>query len=267
MKSFICSSVSLLAAVMTLPAQNTPPAPVPRGTGAVAGSTPPASATAGVAEASDPVDPTSPEDLKQYGLDRYDKIIEKSPFNFKIVTREGPPAISFAADLALAGFTIDAGKGIKYASIVDKKKNLRFVINNQAPNKEGIQLVDLRRGQTLLASTVLARKGSEEQEIKAEKQIVERKAVVSPAVAAAGRGGQPGQPQTGMPAGGPGRPNDVRERINNTLQLPNPPVPPKPLWLRRQRIWPASARTRVGDSARRGRHRHPTNAGSSSPHR
>ena len=229
-------TILLAAAVSSLPAQNTPPAPVPRGTGAVPGSTPPAPGAAVAAgEAAAPVDPASPEELKQYSLDRYDKIVEKSPFNFKIVRQEGPPAISFAADLALAGFTIDAGKGITYASVVDKKKNTRFVINDQAPNKDGIQLVKLNRGDTLLMSTILARKGSEEREIKAEKQIVERKAVVA-TIAQVGRQQRKGDSRfpacrAVRRAGVPAAANEVRQQINNAIQQPPTPgtnAPPAP---------------------------------------
>jgi hypothetical protein len=201
-------------------AQNTPPAPVPA---AAAAGAAPAPAEPAAAE-EEPLDPLNPDQLKRYSLDRYEKIIEKSPFAFKIVKEEGPPPISFAADLALAGFTVDSGKGVTYASIVDKKTNKRFVIRTDQPNADGIQLVQLNRGQTLLESAVMARKGTEEAQIKSDKQIIERKAVVNAAVA-----GQPGQPAQAMGPGGRqgntanlvpnvNRAANVQAQINNQLQ-------------------------------------------------
>jgi hypothetical protein len=208
-------------------AQNTPPAPVPASAANAEASTPPP--TAGEPSEETPLDPVNPEQLKRYGIDRYEKIIEKSPFAFKIVREEGPPPVSFAADLALAGFTIDSGKGVTYASVVDKKaNNKRFVIRTDQPNSDGIQLVQLNRGQTLLESSVVARKGAEEATIKADKQIIERKAVVNAAVV--------GQPAQNMNAAGrPGQPNNlnlnlnvnrggnVQQQINNQLQTQQQP--------------------------------------------
>lgn len=208
-----------------LRAQNTPPAPVPAGA-ATASATSPAPAADATEET--PLDPVNPEQLKRYGIDRYEKIIEKSPFAFKITQPPPPQTISFATDLALAGFTIDSGKGIKYASIVDKKTNKRFVIRTDQPNADGIQLVALNRGQTLLESSVMARKGAEEAQIKSDKQIIERKAVVNAAVA-----GQPGQPMGGgRPGPGGGNANlnlnvnrggNVQQQINNNLQQQQQP--------------------------------------------
>jgi hypothetical protein len=212
-----------------LAAQNTPPAPVPD-----AAAAPPADGTAadGTAAVSPdgeaPLDPVTPDQLKRYGLDRYEKIIEKSPFAFKIVVATPPPPISFAADLALAGFTVDSGKGITYASIVDKKTNKRFVIRTDQPNADGIQLVQLNRAPTLLESSVMARKGSEEAQIKSDKQIIERKAVVNAAVGgqpvqAMGPGGRPG-PGNNVNLNLPGnRAGNVQNQINNQLQQPPQP--------------------------------------------
>ena len=218
-------AVGLLAVLVSarcLTAQNTPPAPVPAAAAEAATAPAPAAEPAG----EEPLDPLNPEQLKRYSLDRYEKIIEKSPFAFKIVREEGPPPISFAADLALAGFTIDSGKGITYASIVDKKSNKRFVIRTDQPNSDGIQLVQLNRGQTLLESAVVARKGAEEATIKSDKQIIERKAVVNAAVAGQpaqamnvpGRGGQPGA-NVNLNLSGNRGPN-VQQQINNQLQQP-----------------------------------------------
>jgi hypothetical protein len=218
--------LATLAAARTLPAQNTPPAPVPAAAAEAAAAPATAPAADPAAEAS--LDPLNPEQLKRYSLDRYEKIIEKSPFAFKIVRGpEGPPPISFAAELALAGFTIDAGKGITYASIVDKKSNKRFVIRTDQPNPDGIQLVQLNRGQTLLESAVVARKGAEEATIKSDKQVIERKAVVNAAVAgqpaqamnAPGRGGPPGANVNLNLSGNRGGQN-VQAQINNQLQQP-----------------------------------------------
>jgi hypothetical protein len=227
MKPLLFPALFLALIAPAVRAQNTPPAPVPSGAGAVGGGTatepPPAESQA-------PDDPADPQQLKQYGLDRYDRIIEKSPFNFKIVKQEAGPQVSFATDLALAGVTRDVGKGIEYATIVDKKKNTRFVINNQRPNDEGIQLVRLNRADTLLSTTVLARKGNEEKEIKAEKQIIERKAVVAANVRAGVQGGQGqgagpgpgGPPNQGGPGPGNRGMNRVQGEINAQLQPPTP---------------------------------------------
>lgn len=217
----IPSVLGMLAAAGTgsLSAQNAPPPP-PQGQGAVpaaAQNTPPAPAVAET-PAAEPVDPVNPEELKHYGIDRYEKIIEKSPFAFKIVKEEGPPPVSFAADLSLSGFTIDSGKGITYASIVDKKQNTRFVINTLTPNKEGIQLVQVNRGPTLLETTVLARKDKEEATIAAEKAIVERKATVNVAAAGGGRQGQPNVNVNLNINPNANRANNVQNQINAQLQ-------------------------------------------------
>lgn len=212
-----------------LPAQNTPPPPVPAEAAAAAAAAAPATDPAADPAAEVSLDPLNPGQLQRYSLDRYEKIIEKSPFAFKIVREEGPPPVSFAADMALAGFTIDAGKGVTYASIVDKKTNARFVIRTDRPNADGIQLVQLNRGQTLLESAVVARKGSEEATIKSDKQIIERKAVVNAAVAAQpaqatnvpGRGGPPGA-NVNL-AVNPGRGPNVQQQINAQLQQPGQP--------------------------------------------
>ena len=214
---------SLLAPVSFLAAQNTPPPPVPREAAvAAAAAVPAAVPAAGESPEGTPLDPVHPDQLKRYSLDRYEKIIEKSPFAFKIVRAEGPPPISFAADLALAGFTVDSGKGVAYASIVDKKTNKRFVIRTDQPNADGIQLVQLNRGQTLLESAVMARKGTEEAEIKSDKQIIERKAVVNAVVAGPGAAAAGGRP----PQGGNvnlnlnvNRAAQVQAQINNQVQV------------------------------------------------
>ncbi len=221
---WLAAAVALMAAG-SLRAQNTPPPPKTAGEGGAA-----PGATGAAPEDPAGLDPLSPDQLKQYDLDHYEKIREKSPFSFKIVKQEGPPPISFAADLTLAGFTIDAGKDVTFASLVDKKQNLRFVINSQTPNKDGIQLVKLNRGQTLLESTVLARKGVEEATIAADKQIVERKAVGgNPAagaqVAQAGRA--PGQPNPGGNVPGGNR-NNVQGQINQQLRPPGAPAQGNP---------------------------------------
>lgn len=207
------------------PAQNTPPPPVPeRADRAAAASTPAPSDT----PADVPLDPLNPSQLNRYGIDRYERIKEKSPFSFKIVREEGPPPVSFAADLALAGFTVDSGKGVTYASIVDKKSNNRFVIRSDRPNDDGIQLVQLIRAPahapTLLESSVMARKGAEEAQIKSDKQIIERKAVVNAAVV-----GQPAQAMQNARGGPPGANvnlvvnprNNVQGQINGQLNVPN----------------------------------------------
>ena len=216
---------SLLAPVSFLAAQNTPPPPVPKEAAVAAAAAVPAAA-AGESPEGTPLDPVHPDQLKRYSLDRYEKIIEKSPFAFKIVRAEGPPPISFAADLALAGFTVDSGKGVTYASIVDKKTNKRFVIRTDQPNADGIQLVQLNRGQTLLESAVMARKGTEEAEIKSDKQIIERKAVVNAVVAGPGAAAAGGRP----PQGGNvnlnlnvNRAAQVQAQINNQVQVPGQP--------------------------------------------
>lgn len=212
---------TLLVPVSFLAAQNTPPPPVPREAAVAAAAAVPAAA-AGESPEGTPLDPVHPDQLKRYSLDRYEKIIEKSPFAFKIVRAEGPPPISFAADLALAGFTVDSGKGVTYASIVDKKTNKRFVIRTDQPNADGIQLVQLNRGQTLLESGVMARKGTEEAEIKSDKQIIERKAVVNAVVAGPGAAAAGGRP----PQGGNvnlnlnvNRAAQVQAQINNQVQV------------------------------------------------
>ncbi|MFN0130865.1 MAG: hypothetical protein ACKV19_29740 [Verrucomicrobiales bacterium] len=214
----------LVALGITAPlarAQNTPPPPAPeRADRAAAAATPAAADTASEA----PLDPLDPSQLNRYGIDRYERIKEKSPFSFKIVREEGPPPVSFAADLALAGYTVDSGKGITYASIVDKKSNNRFVIRSDRPNDDGIQLVQLNPAATLLDSSVLARKGAEEAQIKSDKQIIERKAVVNAAVV-----GQPAQAMQNARGAQPGTSvnlvvnprNNVQGQINNQLNVPN----------------------------------------------
>lgn len=224
-RSVAIGLLAVLVSARHLSAQNTPPPPVPAAATEAAAAAAPAAGPA----TEESLDPLNPEQLKRYSLDRYERIIEKSPFAFKIVREEGPPPISFAADLALAGFTIDAGKQITYASIVDKKSNKRFVIRTDQPNSDGIQLVQLNRGQTLLESAVVARKGAEEATIKSDKQIIERKAVVNAAVAGQaaqamnvpGRGGQPGA-SVNLNLSGNRGPN-VQQQINGQLQQPGQP--------------------------------------------
>jgi|GEM_PF-1958785 len=226
---------TLLAAagLLPLPAQNTPSPPVPKAAAAAAAAASTPAAPAAEAGADTPLDPVHPDQLKRHGLDRYEKIIEKSPFAFKIVRQEGPPPVSFAAELALAGFTVDSGKNITYASIVDKKTNKRFVIRTDQPNADGIQLVRLNRGQTLLESAVLARKGAEEAEIKSDKQVIERKAVVNAAVAGpAAVAGRPPGPQ-GNTANlnlNVNRAANVQAQINTQLQT-QPGLAPQPAGL------------------------------------
>ena len=212
-------TAAVLAALAIISrAQNTPPAPIPAE--AAAASTPPPPAP----EEETLLDPANPDQLKRYSVDRYEKIIKKSPFAFKIETTAPPPTVSFAADLVLAGFTIDAGKGITYASLVDKKANKRFVIRTDKPNAEGIQLVQLNRGPTLLESAVVARKGSEEATIKSDKEILKRPAVVNAAAMS-----QPAQQNANIPgrAGQQGNNlnlnlntnrNGVQQQINGQLQ-------------------------------------------------
>jgi hypothetical protein len=222
---FAAAFWTLLAPCSFLAAQNTPPPPVPREAAVAAAAAVPAAA-AGEAPEGTPLDPVHPDQLKRYSLDRYEKMIEKSPFAFKIVRAEGPPPISFAADLALAGFTVDSGKGVTYASIVDKKTNKRFVIRTDQPNADGIQLVQLNRGQTLLESAVMARKGSEEAEIKSDKQIIDRKAVVNAVVAgpgAAAAGGRPPQGGTVNLNLNVNRAAQVQAQINNQVQVGGQP--------------------------------------------
>lgn len=210
----------LVAMASAATAQNIPRAPVPAGAGANAQTSEAAAASA------DPVGlPMSPAELVQYDLDHYEKIREKSPFSFKIVKQEGPPPESFAKDLALAGFSIDAGKGVTYASIVDKKQNTRFVINTQSPNKDGIQLVKLNRGPTLLETTVLARKGVEEATIASDKQIIERKAVAfAGAPGAAAPAARPANAPPGQPNNAPQQPprNAIQGQINQQLRPQGP---------------------------------------------
>jgi hypothetical protein len=178
----IFSGFALVVLASAACAQNAPPSPVSTGVRVV-------DRVGGIgdgpAEPRAPEDPTRPEELREYDLERYERIVEKSPFNFKIHRREPGPEVSFADDLALAGVTRDLGKGIEYATIVDKKTNERFVINSRRPNDEGILLVRSKRADTLLETSVIARKGDEEEEIKAEKEIVERKAVVAAGVSPA----------------------------------------------------------------------------------
>ncbi len=220
----------LLAAALAsslAPAQNTPPPPAPDGgrrggaTRSTAATTPAADDAAAVTA---PQDPLNPNELKRYGVDRYDSIKEKSPFSFKIHRQEGPPPESFATDLALSGFSVDEGKGITYASIVDKKSNQRFTIRSDKPGADGIQLVQLKRqpGQPLLETSVLARKGNEEAEIKADRQVIERKAVVNAAVV--GQQGQPvnvarGGPQSVNLASVDAAGNTVQGQVNANLQI------------------------------------------------
>lgn len=239
--------VASVCSVKPVAAQNTPPPPVPE-----AAATPAVGTTAADPTAETSLDPTNPDELKRYGLDRYERIIEKSPFAFKIVVSTPPPAVSFAADLALAGFTVDSGKGVTYASIVDKKTNKRFVIRTDQPNGDGIQLVQLNRGQTLLESSVMARKGAEEAEIKSDKQIIERKAVVNAAV-----GGQPVQAMGPGGRQGPGgnvnlnlnlnRGQNVQQQINNQLQQPPQPGGPQPAGLPPGAVQAGAAVPTAGD--------------------
>lgn len=221
---------TILLTALALPGrgQNTPPAPIPA-EAAAAASTPPPPPADGEA----PLDPLNPEQLKRYSVDRYEKIIKKSPFAFKIETAAPPPTISFAADLVLAGFTIDSGKGITYASLVDKKANKRFVIRTDQPNGDGIQLVQLNRGPTLLESAVVARKGSEEATIKSDKEIIKRPAVVNAAVAAPqgqqnAAMGRPGQPGNNLNLNlNVNRGGAVQQQINNQLQPQGGGQPPQ----------------------------------------
>jgi hypothetical protein len=178
--------------------------------------------------------------LKQYPLDRYDQLVKKSPFAFEIFAQQGPAAVSAFADWKLGGFTIDDGKGIVYATLVNEKNNERMVVNNQqAHRSSGIQLVQLERGKTWSESKARLRKGAEEDVVDFSKKALEVKATIAAGVAQPQvRTGQAGNmPPGGNPAANRANVNvnAVQAQLNAALNqqqpqqagVPNPaPVPP-----------------------------------------
>ncbi len=219
-KSLALSAAALIAAVAVLRGQNAPPAPIPSGAQNPGTNQPPSGGGSGDPA---PMDPTQPGQLKQYSLDHYQKLIDKSPFSYEIEKPEAAPTISPFVDYALGGFTIDEGRGVTSATLINRKTQAVTTAYSDKPNDDGLQLVALNRGTGISSSTVRLRKGSEEGEVAYDEKVSSgRKQIVAQAQPM--RGNQPGALNLN-------RANGVQSAVNNQLNLgnggvPQPPLPP-----------------------------------------
>jgi hypothetical protein len=177
-------------------------------------------------------DPLSPAELKKYALDRYERIVKKSPFAFEIFAPEGPATDSAFTDWKLAGYTIDEGKGVVSATLLNEKSGEKAVVDNVQPHKTlEIQLVQLEVNDDWRQSKVRLRKGRDEEVIEFSKKALETRPTIVPMAAMAQQQGQ--QPQTGaFPPGVnvPGaRGNNIRTQINQAVaNQPGVNLPPQP---------------------------------------
>ncbi len=136
-----------------------------------------AAAAAGAPEI--PAEPQSPTDLRRYDVNRYDKIIQKSPFLYKIIPPEPPAKVDPLADFAMTGYSIYEDEGLVTVTLVDKKKNESFTVSNHKENR-GMQLMRLLRGDFLKECKAVVRtKDGAEGEVKVEEQFLKRQAGIA----------------------------------------------------------------------------------------
>ena len=167
----------------------------------------PNAAAAAAAPADTPLEPQSPTELKRYDVGRYDKIIQKSPFLYKIIPPEPPAKVDPLADYAMTGYSIYEDEGLVTVTLVDKKKNESFTVSNTKESR-GLQLMRLLRGDFLKdCKAVVRTKDGAEGEVKVEEQFLKRQAGIA-GMAAGGAamggarvapGGAPIQNMTGIP--------------------------------------------------------------------
>lgn len=145
-------------------------------------------------------------------FDRYEKMAEKSPFEFELAKAPEPPKADPFADLALAGYV---GSGTRMTVFLQNLKTQEriSVYGKDVPgrkNDSGFEIVRLEKGPTLRSTKVVLSRNGEEGTVGFNSDALNtmRGGAVNAAVGAnPARPGQPGQPgQAGRPINLPGAP-------------------------------------------------------------
>ena len=190
-----------LALPALLPAQDTPPPPAPEAAG----------------ETFTPL---------EYGMERYQKLRGKSPFEFELAK---PPVVDAAdpfADLILASY----GGYAKNANVtlLNTKTQERISVYAQGTgrkNENGYQILSVNKGRTLSTTTVTVEKDGQQKELGFDTKLLY--SMVGGAggggAAAGGRPAVPGQPNNGQPNGQPVvRPAGMQAQAVRPYQAPQP---------------------------------------------
>ena len=167
----------------------------------------------------------------EYGIDRYEKLRGKSPFEFELAKPVLAPDADPFADLVLAGFAGSGGNVTVY--LVNTKTQERITVlgdGSKHKNESGFRALGIKRGRTLASTTALVEKDGVPKELAFDPKALSSMSGGAGGGAAPGapgaRPGQPGAPgQQGAPGQGLVRPNNVPGRPVQAYQAPQAFVP------------------------------------------
>jgi hypothetical protein len=192
----------LLALTPLLPAQDTPPPPAAEASG----------------ETFTPL---------EYGMERYQKLRGKSPFEFELAKPPVEPAADPFADLILASYGGYANNAS--VTLLNTKTQERISVFAQGTgrkNENGYQILSVNKGRTLSNTTVTVEKDGQKKELGFDTKLLY--SMVGGAgggggAAAGGRPAVPGQPNNGQPNGQPViRPAGMPAQAARPYQAPQP---------------------------------------------
>ncbi len=155
-----------------------------------------------VAQTADaPKEPATPKELTRHRVAEFDQICKKSPFAFEIFA--GPQTDKVNPFEGLTFSSIWDFGDRQEVTLVNMKTNQRTSANTQEPNGDGYQIVEIKRGETMMETVIKVRKGAEEGDLTMDKKIYEMRGSGAPN-SAPQQGGRPGAP--GQQPGQPGQP-------------------------------------------------------------
>jgi len=126
----------------------------------------------------------------EYGIDRYQKLRGKSPFEFELAKPPAPETADPFADIVLAGFAGSHNNPTVY--LLNTKTQERITIlgaGSKVKNDTGFKVISVNRGRTLSTTTATIEKDGREQEL-----AFDPKNLSSMTGGAAGGGAAPGKP-------------------------------------------------------------------------
>lgn len=135
----------------------------------------------------------------EFPIDRYEKLLGKSPFEFELAKPVAQAAVDPFADLVLAGYAGSASQPTVY--VVNTKTQERLTILPQnGPKKDtsGFKVLSINRGRNLATTTVKIEKDGVQKELSFDPKTLS-------SMTAGATGGQPGAAPGARP-GIPGQP-------------------------------------------------------------
>jgi len=192
----------LLALTPLLPAQDTPPPAAPEAAG----------------------DTYTP---LEYGMDRYQKLRGKSPFEFELAKPPAEPTADPFADVILASYGGYANNvSVTLLNTKTQERISVFAKGTGRKNENGYQILSVNKGRTLSTTTVTMEKDGQSKELGFDTKLLYSMvggAGGGGAAAAAGRPIVPGQANNGQPNGQPViRPAGLPGQAARPYQAPQP---------------------------------------------